>query len=140
MSATQETRTEGQEQEILRSRHPLDFVKCPCFGITHYVSEFNKQPLRVYDYAILQHPRKRKKYIIIAFVFKDESHWAIMAYNKERHRLLKSFEEKFKQELDVLLTPRWETFFVERRHGAIWEMRQRMILECEPSVRVESQS
>lgn len=111
MNATQETREKRPELfERVNDRKSLyvsSFLSCPCAKYAHLVSAFLYEPLRVYDYAILQFSTKKKErsFIVIAFIYKGEHHWAFMRYNKETHQLLKSFNEKFNEAWGVLLTP-----------------------------------
>jgi len=88
--------------------NPRDLVRCPCLRLPHDVDDYEGNLIRVYDWAILERPIWGDKDIIIAFIFKGISHWATMTYKEETHRLLESFQEKFRKGYGVLMTPYWE--------------------------------
>ena len=148
MDTTEETRTEGQEQSELKIRmeklDPLDTIlltpgqvsKCRC-RLSHAVRDFCDEPIRVFDWAILETPLYNERYLILAFNAperKGERHGrayvAYMAYDEETRRLLESLTEKFREGYGALLTPCRQTVF-EEGHGALFELRERIILESE---------
>ena len=87
---------------------PFNLTRCPCLMLPHDLDHWEGRLLRVYDWAILDRPIDDDKYIIIAFIFEGISHWAYMTYKEETHRLLESFQEKFRQGYGILMTPYWQ--------------------------------
>ena len=118
VNATQETREKQPQpfKKISASYYfkqrlyldSTDLINCPCPDGGHILCiEFANKRLDVYDYAIIECPLKKPKrrYIAIAFSWKDEHHRAIMRYNKETYQLLKSRDKEFRLGYGVLLTP-----------------------------------
>ena len=147
MNATEETRTESQEQEALekfeligldyRSLQLLSrFLKCTCRN-SHYVNEFCNEPIRVFDWAVLERPPYKERYLVLAFTApkrKEEGHGrayvACMDYDEETRRLLESLNEWFRKGWGVLFTPRREEIL--ERKGLVWAVvRRRIILESQ---------
>jgi len=115
MTTAKETQEKGPElfeRVEYPDREPLsDLARCPCRPcphLAHDVHDYEGELIRVYDWAILDRPLWNSKYIIIAFIFKGNSHWATMNYTEEAHRFLESFQEKFRQGYGILMTPYWQ--------------------------------
>jgi len=109
---TREKRPELFERVDLVDRMPLypsNLAKCPCVKSPHEILDYIGEPLRIYEWVILDRPiwNENQKVIIFAFIYKGKNHWALMNYNEETHQLLESFKEKFRQGFGVLLTPYW---------------------------------
>ena len=100
---TQEKRPRLFEHVTILQRIP-DRDRCPCL-IFHDVVDYLGEPLRIYEWLILDRPIWDEKYIFVAFLYKGRNHRALMNYNEETHQLLESFKEKFRQGYGVLLTP-----------------------------------
>jgi len=125
MTANQETQEE--RPELLEYVGPLDkmaiyplyLARCECLdlGMAHYVQDYTGKPIRIYDYAVVDHTIADEKYIVVAFFYKDKSHIALMDYYEEAHQILESFKEQLKRGYGVLMTPYWK-----RSPAGAWDL------------------